>query len=188
MGPHWVSDLSPFSALLVWASAELETARGKAGKDSRDAKTKVVSPQRQLACSSWWTMFIDTWNLGRAAVDLWASVTLGTGQSRWSPRGPHCRGTLIGRKCIKRLKGKVCSLLSPTTCYSRRWRIGLIKAAVAGGGVIPHPQISGWEERTTGGCLMDAWIPYCLRAQHTSQLSSVGDSSDCCEKHYFAYL
>lgn len=37
-------------------------------------------------------------------------------QCSW-PGRPYHRGTLIGRKCIKRLKEKVCSLLSPATCY-----------------------------------------------------------------------
>ena len=51
-------------------------------------------------------------------------------------RVPHCRGTWIVRKCIKRLKGKGYYSSSFATCYEGL--DSLIKATVAGGGVIPH--------------------------------------------------
>lgn len=117
VGPHWVSDKAPSWPCLFELQQNLKWLVARVGR------TLERPTQRWcLLSESWLVVPGGPWPSTPEIWAVWAWEPLCSVPLSWVP--PH-RGTLIGRRCIKRLKGKVCSCSSPATYYSWRWRAGL---------------------------------------------------------------
>uniref|UniRef100_A0A8C7AIT9 Histone H2A n=1 Tax=Neovison vison TaxID=452646 RepID=A0A8C7AIT9_NEOVI len=117
-------------------------AGGKAGKDSGKATTKAVSHSKRASLQFPVGRVHRHLKLGQPVMDVWARLLLCTVQPSWSRRTTE----------VLELAGNASKDLK--LAIGGDQELGsFIKAAVAGGGVIPH--IHKCEERTKKDCFKD---------------------------------